>query len=67
MAQARELSEAIEVACFDGSLDSVAIRAAFRRAQAGKAALRAAGWRLGGPTRNVPGGALSWVVERAAS
>jgi hypothetical protein len=65
MVLARELSEANE-AVFDADVaDRVALAAADQRFHAAQDALDAAGWYLGGPTRNVPGGALSWVLEPA--
>jgi hypothetical protein len=65
MVLARELSEANE-AVFDADVeDRVAVAAADQRFQVAQDALYVTGWRLGGPTRNVPGGALSWVPEPA--
>jgi hypothetical protein len=60
MALAQELSESNEDV-FDADEDD-AVTAANRRFRAAIGALAAAGWRLGGPTRNVPGGELSWEV-----
>ncbi len=67
MVLAHELSAAIEARWLEANLkDRVAMEAAYAAVYVADDMLYAAGWHLGGPTRNVPGGALTWVVERVA-